>query len=92
MHEDMNKTAPGSFSSSDPRQAMHSKDARLDADKEAARRSEAESTIPGTAIIPVGPVFDASSETMQSVIRQHKFSTIFLAGLMGFAIGAALGR
>ncbi|MDB5555180.1 MAG: hypothetical protein JWL86_5164 [Rhizobium sp.] len=92
MQNDTDKTAPYSFASSDPRQAMHSKDARADAHMEAARRSDTESKKPGTAMVPIGPVFDASSETAQSVIREHKFSTIFLAGLMGFAIGAALGR
>jgi hypothetical protein len=77
------------FADSDSRQAMHSKDAHA---KDAAQRSSPEPKKPGTAMIPIGPVFDASCKTTQSVIREHKFSTIFLAGLMGFAIGAALGR
>jgi hypothetical protein len=84
MQDNMDKAAPYSFATSDPRQAMHSKDARPDAHKQAKAT--------GTAIVPVGPVFDASSQATQSMIRQHKFGTIFLAGLMGFAIGAALGR
>jgi hypothetical protein len=37
-------------------------------------------------------VFDTDGDATQSLIRQHKFGTIFLAGLMGFAIGAALSR
>jgi hypothetical protein len=83
MQDDMNQTTPYSFSTSDVRQAMHSKDARADAHQQAKAT--------GTAIVPVGPVFDASSQAPQ-LIRQHKLSTILLAGLMGLAIGAALGR
>jgi len=84
MQDDIDKTAPYNFAASDPRQAMHSKDARPDAHNKQAKAT-------GTAIVPVGPVFDASSQAPQ-LIRQHKLSTILLAGLMGLAIGAALGR
>jgi hypothetical protein len=87
MQNDGDKTAPYNFSNSDPRQAMHSKDAfkTPGSPRQAAK-------MPGTALVPVGSVFDTDEDPTQALIRQHKFGTIFLAGLMGFAIGAALSR
>jgi len=89
-----NGDAPYNFANSDPRQAMHSKDAQAKKAlvQDAAQETRTRTKQPGTAMVPIGPVVDAGGGTTQFVIREHKFATVVLAGLIGFAIGAALGR